>query len=443
MPSEPLAIHGGKPVRTKPWLGNLTMGKEEADAAVRAIQEGLLSLFEGSAQPDPPFSFWGGPCVQKLEGAWASLYETRFAVSMNSATSGLIAAVGALGIGYGDEVIVSPYTMSAAATAPLIYGAIPIFADVKLETGSLDPALIEKRITPRTKAVIVVHQFGIPADMDPILALARKHGFNVIEDCAQAHGALYKGRPVGTLGQIGVFSLNVNKTIQSGEGGICLTGDEHLRHRLGLIRNHAEAVVEGAGVEDLTNLIGFNFRMTEITAAIASEQLKKLERLNERRIQMVETLNQALAGHPFLVPPPACAHVAWGKSCPSGCRSTYYMVPVRFLEEKAGLERAEFIRILEAEGIPFSGGYVKPLYRLPIFQKKTLYRNGYPFQAPANRQIQPDYRPETCPNAERLHFKEMLINEYVRPPHTPEDIQDIGQGIKKVTSALKKELEPA
>ncbi len=440
MPSEALAIHGGKPVRIKPWLGNLTLGKEERDAACRTIQEGFLSLFEGSHQPEPPFSFWGGPCVQKLEEAWAALYGAPYAVAMNSATSGLIAAVGALGIGYGDEVIVSPYTMCAAATAPLVYGAIPIFADVRLETGSLDPVSIERRITLRTKAVIVVHQFGIPADMDPILATARRHGLKVIEDCAQAHGARYKGRPVGTMGDIGVFSLNVNKTIQSGEGGVCLTRDDRLRHRLALIRNHAEAVVEEAGIEDLTNLIGFNFRMTEILAAISIEQLRKLEHLNALRIERVEFLNRALSDYSFLVPPPACAHATWEEKCPSACRSTYYLYPARFREEKAGMGRAEFIRILQAEGVPFSGGYVRPLYRLPIFQKKSLFRNGYPFQAPANREIQTNYGPEACPNAERLYLREMLINEYVRPPHTREDMEDVARAVGKLAKNLRKEV---
>ena len=127
---------------------------------------------------------------------------------MNSATSGLYASIGALGIGFGDEVIVSPYTMSACAMAPMIYGAIPIFADVELDTGSLDPDSIEENITKRTKAIMVVHQFGIPANMDSIMAIAKKYGLFVIEDCAQAHGAKYKGKFVGTIGDIGVFSMN-------------------------------------------------------------------------------------------------------------------------------------------------------------------------------------------------------------------------------------------
>ncbi|MBT6230762.1 MAG: DegT/DnrJ/EryC1/StrS family aminotransferase, partial [Candidatus Scalindua sp.] len=238
-----LAINGGKPVRVKPWLDNFTTSEEEKQAVLRVMDSGYLSLFEGSHTPDAPFSFKGGPEVQALENEWSDYYDVKHSVSVNSATSGLYAAIGALEIGYGDEVIVSPYTMSACAIAPLIYGAIPVFADVELESGSLDPKSISERVTPRTKAILVVHQFGIPADMDAIMAIAKEHGLKVIEDCAQAHGAKYKDRYVGTIGDIGVFSLNVNKTIQTGEGGVCITNDDDLAYRLQLIRNHGEAVV--------------------------------------------------------------------------------------------------------------------------------------------------------------------------------------------------------
>ena len=187
------------------------------------------------------FSFKGGPEVQALEVEWSN--KVKHSISVNKATSGLFAAIGALNIGFGDEVIVSPYTMTACALAPLIYGAIPVFADVELESGSLDPSSIEQCISNKTKAIMVVHQFGIPAKMDEIIKLARKHKLKVIEDCAQAHGASYKGQDVGTIGDIGVFSLNVNKTIQAGEGGVCVTNDDEIAYRLQLIRNHGEAVV--------------------------------------------------------------------------------------------------------------------------------------------------------------------------------------------------------
>ncbi len=421
-----LAINGGRPLRNRPWSDNLTTGEEEKRAALEVLDGGYLSLFEGSAQPDPPFSFWGGPWVRRLEEEWAAAYGARYAVSMNSATSGLIAAIGALGLGYGDEVIVSPYTMTAAASCVLFYGAIPIFADVDPATGSLHPASVRERMTPRTRAILVVHQFGIPAEMGPMLELARTHGLKVIEDCAQAHGARYRGRPVGTLGDIGVFSLNVNKTIQSGEGGVCLTRQEALRERLALIRNHGEAVRGG------TNIVGFNFRLTELAAAIALEQLRKLERLNRIRLELVEALSRALSRHPFLIPPPECSHSAFGEGACGECRSTYYLYPLRFRAERIGISRSRFAAASRAEGIPLKEGYTQPLYLQPLYQSRKAFKHGYPFSAPENQGSRTNYHAGACPAAERLEREEMLVCEHVRPPHTAEDMRDIAGAVEKI-----------
>ena len=409
-------------MRTKPWIDNITTGEEEKEAVLRVLDSGYLSLFEGSHTPDPPFSFWGGPEVQSLEKMWCEYYGAKYAVSVNSATSGLYAAVGALEIGYGDEVIVSPYTMSACAMAPMIYGAIPVFADVELETGCLDPSSIEERITQRTKAILVVHQFGIPADMDRILKLAKKHNLKIIEDCAQAHGAKYKDSYVGTMGDIGVFSLNVNKTIQMGEGGVCITNDEELRYRLALIRNHGEAVVEAAKYENITNIAGFNYRLCEINAAIGKEQLKKLDHLNRTRLDLVDSLSSELSHFDFLIPPV-------GRK---DCLTTYYIYPLRFLSSVAVVTRDEFIEAAKAEGIFLYGGYTRPLYMQPVYQKKRLFKNGYPFSAPENMGCRMTYDEGICPNAERLHFGEMIIIEHVRYPHTQEDMEDIMSTLRKL-----------
>lgn len=432
-----LAINGGTPVRTRPWLDNFTTGEDEQRAAAAAIASGYLSLFEGSHAPDAPFSFWGGPRVQALEQEWAAYYGVPHAVSMNSATSGLYAAVGALGVGYGDEVIVSPYTMSACAVCAIVYGAIPIFADVLPRTGALDPASIEALVTPRTRAIVVVHQFGIAADMDPIMAIARRHGLKVIEDCAQAHGAKYRGRYVGTIGDVGVFSLNVNKTIQTGEGAVCLTSDDEVRYRLALIRNHGEAVVGPAGYADITNILGFNYRLTEVAAAMGSEQLRKLGAFNAARLECVEALSAALAPYDFVVPPPRCAHAAAGEPSGCGCVSTYYVYPFRYLAGQLGPDRAEFARALMAEGVVLGQGYVRPLYLQPLYQTKTAFKHGYPWSAPENRESRPNYAAGACPAAERLHFEEMLVNEHVRPPHTRDDVLDIARAVEKVASAAR------
>ena len=425
-PNQRLALHGGPPTRSRPWLDNFTTGPAEERAAVRAIRSGHLSLFEGSHTPDPPFSFRGGPEVQRLESLWRDYYGCAHAVSVNSATSGLYAAIGALGLGYGDEVIVSPYTMTACALAPLIYGAIPVFADVEPETGCLDPKSIERLAGPRTKAVIVVHQFGFPADMGAIMRIAREKGLKVIEDCAQAHGAKLNGRFVGTFGDIGVFSLNVNKTIQTGEGGVCITNHKELEYRLALIRNHGEAVVGPAGYKNIVNIAGFNYRLTEVHAAMAQEQLAKLDRLNERRLRLVERLTRGLRGLDFLRLP----------NDRPGARATYYIYSLRFVPEIAGYLRAAFASALCAEGIPFYEGYTKPLYLQPLYQTRKLFKAGYPFQAPANKKCRMIYAPGTCPTAERLHFKELLVNEHVRPPHVAADIQDIIRAVHKVAAGL-------
>ncbi len=420
-----LAVNGGTPVRTHGWLGNFTTGIGEKEAALRVLDSGYLSLFEGSHTPDHPFSFFGGPEVQSLEREWNWHYGNRHSVAMNSATSGLFAAIGALGIGYGDEVIVSPYTMTACALAPLIYGAIPVFADVDPRTGSLKAESVAERVSPNTKAIIVVHQFGIPADMDSILAIANPKGIRIIEDCAQAHGARYKGRSVGTIGDIGVFSLNVNKTIQSGEGGICVTNDDDLAYRLQLIRNHGEAVVGPAGYSNITNIAGFNYRMTEMAAAVARVQLERLSLLNKERLTLVEQLRIGLSDIQGL-------DLLELAGEPSDSLSTYYVAPLSFTG--FGATRDEVAEAFQAEGVLMGRGYVKPLYLQPVYQKKHLFRHGFPFSATPNIGLRQEYSEGTCPNAELLYSSQILVNEHVRPPHSAKDVDDILMAAKKILS---------
>ena len=427
-----LAINGGKPVRTALWHESNAIGKEEKKAVLRVMENGRLSCFLGTYNPAPPYNFLGGPEVQLLENQMKEKIGATHVVSMNSATSCLSAAIGALGIGFGDEVIVSPYTMSACAVAPIWYGAIPVFADVEHDTGCLDPDSIRKSLSSRTKAILVIHQFGFPANMDAIMAIAKEHHLVVIEDCAQAWGAMYKGKSVGTIGDIGVFSFNVHKTIQCGEGGLCVTANKELAFRLQMIRNHGESVVEDAHYENITNIVGCNFRMTEIQAAIAQEQLKKLDALNDMRLTLVEYLSKALSHHDCLITPLP----------PLERSATYYVYPLRFLGSKCkSLTRNRFVDLLHAEGIRFAKGYVKPLYLLPIFQTRTAFKHGYPWSAPENRSSLPTYTKGTCPVAERLYEDEMMINLFVCPPQTKKDIHDIALAIDKVLTAIfKKDL---
>ena len=425
MNTDTLAINGGTPVRTKLWEESNSIDTEEQAAVTRVIESKNLSLFQGAFKPNAPYNFLGGPEVQTLEQEVSKAMHAKHVVAVNSASSGLYAAIGALELGYGDEVIVSPYTMSVCATAPLPYGAIPVFADVKRETGSLDPVSIRQKITERTAAIIVVHQFGIPAEMDEIIALAQEYNLKIIEDCAQAWGAQYKSKPVGTIGDIGVFSLNVHKTIQCGEGGLCVTNDDKLALRLQMIRNHGEAVVEAAKYEDIVNIVGYNYRLTELQAAIARAQLQKLPSLNVERKKMVDMFYEGIAKHACLLAPNAPDREA-----------TYYVCPVRYIAEQNGYTtRADFTAMLKAEGIIFSEGYMKPLYLLPLFQRKTAFKNGYPWAAPENAKSNPSYKVGTCPVTEELYEKEMLLNLFMCHPQTTNDVLDILTAIDKVIKA--------
>ena len=426
---EKLAINGGAPVRTKPWPVHTTIGEEEKAAALKVIEGKNLSLYEGNYFAEAPFSFMGGPYVQRLEKEWAKFYGAKHAVAVNSATSGLYAAIGALGIGPGDEVIVSPYTMSASAAAPLIYGAIPVFADITEDTFNLDPQSIEARITKRTKAIIVIHIMGHPADMDSIMALARKHNVAVVEDCAQAHDALYKGKQVGTFGDIGVFSLNVNKTIQVGEGGVLVTNSDELALRLQLIRNHGEVVADQMKYENINNIIGFNYRMGEIEAAMASAQLKKLKRFNEIRIELAAFLNEKLSVFEGITPP----------IVREGCRHVYYIYGMRFDENVVGVSRDTFCKALCAEGIPVFQGYTRPLYWQQLYQRKIGYGGkGYPFIGP-HYEGEVSYEKGLCPVTERLYEKEYFGFEYLKAPNTIEDMKDVVRGFEKVYAHIKQE----
>ena len=423
---EKLALKGGKPVVDYTLPHHRTTGEEELRVAAEVIRNGDLSLFEGNYFAEEPFSYSGGPYVQRLEREWAGYYNIEHAITVNSCTSGLYAAIGACGIGPGDEVIVSPYTMSASAACALIYNAIPVFADIEDKTFNLDPESIEERITRNTKAIVIIHIMGHPADMDSIMQIAGKYNLKVIEDCAQAHAAKYKDKYVGTIGDIGVFSLNVNKTIQTGEGGVLITNDDELAKRLKLIRNHGEVVADQMEYDNINNIIGYNYRMCEIEAAMGSEQLKKLESLNQVRVKLAEYLTDHLKELEGMVPPsvePDCVHV-------------FYVYSMKFKEDIVGIPRSLFCKALRAEGIPVYEGYVRPLYLQQLYQKRLGYGGkGCPFNCHMY-DGDVDYRKGICPTAERMYEKELISLEIVKHPQVLDDMDKIVQGFKKVLSNI-------
>ena len=288
-----LALFGGKKIRERPFTPFPFLDKEESLMVKEVLASHRLSGFVAAAGD----SFLGGPYVKKLEELIKSYFNTRFAITVNSATAGLHCALAALNLKSEDEVIVPPYTMSATASAVLMAGATPIFADICDDDFCINPAEIEKLITRRTKAIMVVHLFGCPARMNEIKKVAQKHDLVIIEDCAQAPGAMYKNKLVGTIGDAGIFSFNQHKTITTGEGGFIITDNEKLALKMQLIRNHGEAVVEGMGLDDsFAHIFGYNYRMTELEAAVGTAQFPRLDRLNSHRIRLAEYLKMVEKG---------------------------------------------------------------------------------------------------------------------------------------------------
>lgn len=440
---EKLAVLGGKPVRETPFPSQITVGKEEEEAAVNVIRTGRLSHFRGNFTEN----FYGGEQILALEKEWAERFNVKHAISVNSATSGLIVACGAIGLSPGDEVIVTPWSMSCSATAPLWWNAIPVFSDIEEDYYCLDPKSIEQRITERTKAIIVVDLFGQTYNWHGINSIARKHGLTIIEDAAQSIGSTYEGNYAGTLGHIGVFSLTHGKHLTSGEGGIIVTNDSDLAFRCQLIRNHAEAVINdmehhkepdgGRYIYPLKNMLGMNARMGEIEAAIARCQLRKLDGFVEARRKNVRLLEDALADMPAIKPSPIR----------DNCTHSYYVQAFKFDAEIAGVHRDKFIEAVkcelqpeegrESEGVPISVSYIRPLYLFPLFQNRWLYGGtSYPWPefAPADvyRRYIENYAQGSCPVAERLWKDELWLWRLHGLPLIENDIQDIGEAFRKV-----------
>lgn len=420
-----LAILGGDPIRTTDFPNRISMGKEEKEAAMRVLDSDILSGFVGAAGN----FFNGGFEVRNFENSWANEYQFKNAISVNSWTTGLQVAVGAVGIEPGDEVICPPYTMSATSTAVLFYGGIPIFADLDPERFTLDPKSIIKCITQRTKAIMVVHLFGYPADMDAIMEIARQHNLKVIEDAAQAPGVYYKGTPVGAIGDIGGFSLNFHKHIHTGEGGMLVTNDNNIALRSRLIRNHGENATEAYGVEDISNTIGSNYRLTEIQAAIGAEQFKRLKPFLAHRSKLGEYLDSRLKDIDGLKV----------QKLEEGSTHSYYMYPIRFDERILGISRNLFLRAVSAElpkprfwdTTPLAEGYVKPLYLNPIYQKKiAIGKKGFPFNC--NPGIVYNYEKGLCPVTEKLYEKELLLSPLIREGMNITDVKDFADAIAKV-----------
>jgi len=439
-----LAINGGQKVRTEPFPAQETIGFEEATAINDflgmdfVLYHDLTTYSLGLKSNPPPLSgyrgnytkyFYGGEQVQKFEQEFASKFDSTFAIVVNSCTSALIIACGAIGLKPGDEVIVTPWSMTCSATAPLFYGAVPVFADIEPEYFCLDPDDVERKITKRTKAIIVVDLFGQPYDIR-INEIAKKHNIWVIEDAAQAIGSKCLENYAGTLGDIGCFSFTQGKHLTAGEGGVITTNNPELALKCQLIRNHSEAVVndmEEKGDHFLytySNLAGYNMRMTELQAVILKEQLKKLDKFIEMRNRNVDGIYNGLLAMPFCIPAPR-----------SHCEHSYYVQPFLWTSLKYKNYRNKFIQAVIAEltgeegreDRPMLGcGYIKPIYLMPIFQHMSHWTFN------TKTRSHNVYKEGDCPVVEKLWKETFFLSMYHNLPLTDDDIDDIVEAFYKV-----------
>jgi len=303
-----------------------------------------------------------GVRVQEFEERFAEWAEVPFAVAVSSGTAALLLALMALEIGPGDEVITTPFTFAATANTILFLGARPVFADIQPSTLNLDPEEVERRITPRTRAIVLVHLYGNPCDMGIFTELATRHGLALIEDAAHAPGALYQGRPVGSFG-IGCFSFYATKNITTGEGGMITTQDSHLARRLRMLRDH------GQSAKYVHEILGLNFRMTELQAVLGIGQLQHIDAWNDRRRTIAAFYDQHLRGaRPVAITP---------NSTP-----VYHLYTVRL---SPGLRDAVRERLKEA-GIETGIHYPTPVYRQPLYQRLG-YNDSLPVAEAAAREV--------------------------------------------------------
>jgi perosamine synthetase len=309
------------------------------DECIRAVQDVLKSgqLAQGLR-------------VAEFEEAFAEYAGTRYAVATNSGTAALHVALMASGIGQGDEVITTSFSFIATASCCLFCGAVPVFVDIDDETFNLAPRLIEEKITPKTRAVIIVHLYGQPCDMDEILAICKKHNLVLIEDACQAHGAEYGGHKVGSFG-IGCFSFYPTKNMTTGEGGIITTNDEEVARRAGKIRQH------GQSQRYVNELLGYNYRMTDIAAAIGICQLQNLEAANARRINNAAYLSEHISQIEGLIPP----YLAPGR------KHVFHQYTIK-VAEGYKLSRDELQQRLNTEGIGSNVYYPTPIHKQPLFR---------------------------------------------------------------------------
>ena len=410
---EKIALYGGTPTKTTPYGKGKRFGKEELANLEEALNQNTLF-------------YWFGNMTKRFCAKFADMYGAKHCVATSSGTASIHVALGAVGVGPGDEVITSPITDMGSVIGILYQNAVPVFADLDPHTYNMDPDAIEAKITKRTKAIVVVHLAGNAAEIDRIVEIAHRHGVAVIEDCAQSYCCKYKGKYVGTFGDIGCFSLNDFKHISAGDGGMILTDNEDLYYKAMMF---ADKNFNRLGTEVVKNIpyLAPNYRMNELTAAVGLAQLDRVEDICAKRNVYGTKLSKALEESPGLYPHKVLAD----------CESSYWFYLLRIDEKTLGVSRDEFVKALKAEGISSSAGYIPScVYQYDMFKNRTAYpgTTHYPFDGTHGDPI--EYKDGDCPVAEEIlrTCLKMPVNEFF----TNADLEDTVAAIKKVCAYYKK-----
>lgn len=408
--AETLAINGGEPVRTRGFTGGNKVGAEELKELVDVIYSGNLNRFAGGVK------------VDQFEAEFAEIHGAKHAVASTSGTSALHVAVGMINPAPGDEIITGPITDMGSIIPILYQGAIPVFAECAADTFNMDPTDIEARITDRTVAIMAIHLFGNPCDMDAIMDLAARHNLPVIEDCSQAHLSEYQGRLVGTIGDIGCFSLQQSKHITCGDGGITITNNDEygIRGRLFMDKGWHRAQYGPREYE----VFGPNYRMNELSGAVALAQTRKMEDIIARRRAVGDLLSELLADNPNVLP----------QRLLEGCKHTYWQYGMR-VEEDAPFTADEFAAALRAEGVPCGAHYIgRPIFlcHAALRNQRLFGDSHYPFDQAGHPVI---YDDTTCPRTQEV--LDRMVQPMCPTQFTPEEeVRDIARAIRKVSEGL-------
>lgn len=371
-----------------------------------------------------------GPNCTEFEKEFAAWNGNKYAVTTNSGTAALHMGVVACGCVTGDEVIVPSYSWSASATCILHHSCIPVFVDIDFNTVNIDVSKIEAAITPKTKAILIVHLHGIPVEMDKVMAIANKHGLKVIEDACQAHGAKYQGRKVGTWGHCAAFSFNQNKCLCSGEGGMFVTDDEEMYLKGLQLWSFGEAIKPKQKRDFHVYALGWMYRNNDLTAAFGRSQLTKLDQYLAREIANAKVLEENLRGVPSLILPVA----------PANSEPNQYNYTIRFDMEQLGHVkdaseyRYKIIKALQAEGVWTSVYQSFILPAMTVFQAKDGFGHGHPWSSPHARPV--DYSLHQYPAAQKHCDRHTGMTVPLRAPNGPDLAKLVAEAFHKVMTNL-------